>query len=151
MERRDIKVLLELYFEGQTTLQQEDELSDYFLTCEDIPAEWLPYRAIFTAFAAAKEVTTTVEPNVQKPRHSWRVIWGAVASLSAAACLALGIFLWSAETQRGTTDLVCYVDGEQITDNDMARAEAERILASAAAEVNQAMAQIEKINIFNKR
>jgi hypothetical protein len=47
--------------------------------------------------------------------------------------------------------LVCYVDGIEITDSDMVRAEAERILASAAADVNQAMAQIEKINILNKR
>lgn len=151
MERSEFKALLELYLEGQTTLEQERQLSAYFLTCEDIPAELLPYKAIFAAFATAKEVTTTVEPKVQKPRRSWKIIWGVAASLSAAACVVLGVFLWSGKPQGGTTDLVCYVDGVEVTDSDIALAEAERILADAAADVSQAMAQIEKINIFNKR
>lgn len=151
MERSEVKALLELYFEGQTTLQQEKELSTYFLTEESIPTELLPYKAIFAAFAATKEVTTAVEPKVQRPRRSWKIIWGAVASLSAAACLVLGIFLWSESPQDRTADLVCYIDGVEVTDSDIARAEAERILADAAVDVSQAMAQIEKINIFNNR
>lgn len=151
MERSEVKALLELYFEGQTTLQQEKELSTYFLTEESIPAELLPYKAIFAAFAATKEVTTAVEPKDQRPRRSWKIIWGAVASLSAAACLVLGIFLWSESPQDRTADLVCYIDGVEVTDSDIARAEAERILADAAVDVSQAMAQIEKINIFNNR
>lgn len=76
---------------------------------------------------------------------------GSSGLLSAAACVVLGVFLWSGKPQGGTTDLVCYVDGVEVTDSDIALAEAERILADAAADVSQAMAQIEKINIFNKR
>lgn len=151
MERDDIKALLELYFEGQTTLQQEQALSNYFLTESNLPSEFAPYKAIFGAFAEAKEVSTTMQPKVVKPQRSWPILWGVAASLSAAACLALGVFVWVTEPQNQSADLVCYVDGIEITDSDMVRAEAERILASAAADVNQAMAQIEKINILNKR
>jgi hypothetical protein len=61
MERDDIKALLELYFEGQTTLQQEQALSNYFLTESNLPSEFAPYKAIFGAFASDPLVTCNIK------------------------------------------------------------------------------------------
>ena len=50
MEQSRIRELLELYFEAQTTTEQERQLALYFATAEDIPADLLPYKAMFAAF-----------------------------------------------------------------------------------------------------
>ena len=57
MELANIDKLLELYFEGKTTLEQEKELKHFFLH-GDVPRHLIPYRSMFNAFdAESKEVS----------------------------------------------------------------------------------------------
>jgi hypothetical protein len=54
MEYQDINDLLDRYFEGETTLQEEQTLRQYFQTTPNIPVEWQSYRPLFQFFAEEK-------------------------------------------------------------------------------------------------
>ena len=161
MEQCRIEELLDLYFEGQTTIMQEQELRRYFSTAQDIPADLAPYKAMFAAFDKAREVTPPPTIVTKQPRSLYKIILGTVASM--AACLALGLFVW-AGVDNNKPDIVCYIDGIEITDTERAMAEVNRLLGSAnnnlATEevarllgsvdndIALAMAAIESMNIF---
>lgn len=149
MKECDIKDLLDLYFEGQTTTEQERLLARYF-SQEEIPTELMPYKAIFAAFDSARQRVSTVEPIVPVERNifPFRGILRAAVSFSAAACIAIGLFLFTTRGDYDTGAIVCYIDGVEVTDNKVAIAEAERILGSATDDVQQAMAKVEILKKF---
>ncbi len=53
MELDKIEALLEKYFEGQTSIEQENQLRDYFLSAE-LPPHLLQYKSIFKYFDSAR-------------------------------------------------------------------------------------------------
>jgi len=55
MDTRQIKTLLEKYFDGKTTLQDEQTLSDYFME-ETIVPELLPFRQQFVLLRTLREL-----------------------------------------------------------------------------------------------
>lgn len=54
MEHQDIKDLLDRYFAGETTLQEEQNLRQFFQNTPNIPVEWKPYQPLFQFFAEEK-------------------------------------------------------------------------------------------------
>ena len=144
MEQSRIRELLDLYLEGQTTLMQEEQLRGYFAVAADIPADLMPYKAMFAAFDSVKEQKPTAVV-AKKPRSWVRVVIGSVAAV--AACLVLGLFIWSGVQSR-EQQIVCYIDGKQITDTEVVVAEAQRMLGSVNEDIMVAMAAIESMNII---
>ena len=144
MEQSRIRELLDLYLEGQTTLMQEEQLRRYFATATDLVADLVPYKAIFAAFESVKEQKLTVVV-AKKPRSWARVVIGSVAAV--AACLVLGLFIWSGD-QSSEQQAVCYIDGVQIADTEVAVAQAQRMLGSVNEDIMVAMATIESMNIL---
>ena len=144
MEQSRIRELLDLYFEGQTTLMQEQELRCYFASATDLAADLMPYKAMFAAFDSVKEQKPTAVV-AKKPRSWARVVIGSVAAV--AACLVLGLFIWSGVQSR-EQQIVCYIDGKQITDAEVVVAEAQRMLGSVNEDIMVAMAAIESMNII---
>ena len=144
MEQSRIRELLNLYLEGQTTLMQEEQLRGYFAAVADIPADLMPYKAMFAAFDSVKEQKPTAVV-AKKPRSWVRVVIGSVAAV--AACLVLGLFIWSGVQSR-EQQIICYIDGKQITDTEVVVAEAQRMLGSVNEDIMVAMAAIESMNII---
>lgn len=46
-EYSEIDLLLKKYIGGDTTREEESKLKEYFCNCNDIPSDWLPYKALF--------------------------------------------------------------------------------------------------------
>ncbi|MBQ8854308.1 MAG: hypothetical protein IJZ67_08410 [Alistipes sp.] len=145
MEQSRVRELLELYFEAQTTIEQERELSQYFASAGDIPADLLPYKAIFAAFDHSKQVKSSQLLKSPKPRL--RVLFGGLSAVAVAAALLLGLFIW-VEPTKAEPSLICYIDGVQVEDREVAMAEAEQIFSAMAQDIDLAMATIEKIQVF---
>lgn len=76
-----IQQLLDRFMNGETTMEEEDVLSEYFRQA-DVPAEWRDYQAMFAEW----------QPKEQ-PSHRWH--W-----LTAAAAAVLLIVLYVAVSQR---------------------------------------------------
>lgn len=86
MELAKIESLLEAYFEGNTTLQEEALLRSYFKGT--VAPHLLPYQPLFAGLAAAKQEVSPralVLPGTSSKHKKW---WYGVA---ASAVIAIGV------------------------------------------------------------
>lgn len=92
MELAKINQLLEAYFEGNTTLEEEARLQHYF-SSEEVPAELMPYAPIFVSQVAAREERSSraIEIPVESSKYSFRK-WSMAASI--AVVLGVGSLLF---------------------------------------------------------
>lgn len=93
-----IQSLIALFMEGETTIEQEHELSEYFVNSTSIPKEWEAYREMFAFFDAGMPVQE------EKPKHNiLKPLW----TLAAAAVVAIAIMvvpqLYRTRTNNKTT------------------------------------------------
>lgn len=75
-----IESLLELFMQGETSLEQEQELSIFFANSTSVPEEWEVFRDMFAYFDAGMPIEE------EKPkRHFARPLWTLVATAAIAA------------------------------------------------------------------
>lgn len=55
---KETRRLLERFMSGETTIEEEDRLGEYFRTAHDIPAEWQEYKLMFGYFDSGMDATT---------------------------------------------------------------------------------------------
>lgn len=72
MELNKIETLLDKYFEGNTSIDEENTLKSYF-SQDNIPSHLQDYKAMFNYFAQNKEVTSNKPIQVKPNKKAWRV------------------------------------------------------------------------------
>ena len=80
-----IKALLDKFMDGQTTVEEEALLADYFRSHDDVPAEWEDYRDMFAYFD--RGMKGDLVPTRRTPLLTRRHWWG----IAAAACITAAI------------------------------------------------------------
>ena len=80
-----IETLLELFMQGETSLEQEQELSEFFANSTSIPEEWEAFREMFAYFDAGMPIKAE-----KQKRNIARPVW---ALLAAAAVAAIAIMV----------------------------------------------------------
>jgi hypothetical protein len=88
MELHQIKILLEKYFDGDTSIAEENQLKDYFSSA-DIAPEFEPYKPMFAYFDHAKAEKSVKSLPLQTAKRS-RMAWLSVAA-SAAVIIGVGL------------------------------------------------------------
>ena len=103
----EIKLLMEQFFEGNTTLEEEKCLYDYFKQHQDLPEELEAYRELFLDLDAItlnevqpaefpEEEPAISLPSTELPANSappkYRKLWLGVASIAASIAIFLGSF-----------------------------------------------------------
>jgi len=101
-----IKELLDKYLEGETSIKEEQLLSDYF-NSEDVKPEWAAYKSMFSFFEVTKEEKTTKSftPKV-------RPLWKSWHNIAAILMIALATTLFFKTQQNANQDLGTYEDPE---------------------------------------
>ena len=86
--QHQIKALLDKFMDGQTTVEEEALLADYFRS-SDVPAEWEDYRLMFSYFDRGMEgdLVPVEQPRPTLTRLIGRRWWG----IAAAACITVAI------------------------------------------------------------
>jgi hypothetical protein len=148
MKKDEIKTLLEMYFEGLTSLKEEQQLRDYFQS-ENIPKEWEMYQPFFRFFS---EEQRTVQDKQALPirdkaskRSLFRFYWRI--SIAVAACLFL-FFGWKL-TQNAHKNSWAYINGKKYTDIEQIRTEILKTLENFSDENENVYAsQIEVLELF---
>ena len=134
-----IRQLLERYHQGETSLLEERQLSDYFQQA-DLPHDLLPYRALFRFF----QVEAAVSPpkkTLQKT-SARRTIQRLLAPFAIAA--AALIFFFSLY-QLNNQDFVYIKDGQRIHNRNEALQLAQQQLEQASIRIQKANAMVEKL------
>jgi hypothetical protein len=110
MEFSKIEVLLEKYFEGETSIAEENELKDYF-SSSNVAEHLEQYRSLFGYFAEAKEQKLAREvPLVSKKR---KVAWLSIAA-SVVVMLGIGTYSYfNVNTVKENQELGTYDDPEE--------------------------------------
>ncbi len=85
---QQIEALLDKFMDGQTTVEEEAQLADYFRSA-DVPAEWEDYRVMFDYFDSGMEngLVPVERPRPTLTRLMGRRWWG----IAAAACITAAI------------------------------------------------------------
>ena len=86
--QHQIKALLDKFMDGQTTVEEEARLADYFRS-GDVPAEWEDYRDMFSYFDRGMEgdLVPVEQSRPTLTRLMGRRWWG----IAAAACITAAI------------------------------------------------------------
>ena len=127
INRENIDELVERWLDGDTTLEEERALGDYFADESEIPSH-LAWAA--TLFARNAAVRSTAAPG-SKPRRQ-TLVYSLVAVASVAAAIAVGVFV-STRSVSSTTPCA-YINGEMVCDR--------AVVAEAAAPVFEYISQV---------
>ena len=158
MELSRIKILVDKYFDGLTSLEEEQELARYFAQAEDIPEEYQAVKMMLGAFDALSKETpkSDVKVDVKAKRNNIfrpKIKW--VAGVAAAVVTLIGVAITltpSGETinvpAEPTPAYVCYVNGVKVEDDKLAYAEASRILGNVSEDVQLAMAEVNRLTHY---
>lgn len=118
-----IRTLTERFFEGETTLAEEQQLYRYYSQPPSaLPDDLAPYRELFLDLAAVGAAT--------KPASTrrWRTWAAAVVALLIAAG---GTALWLGNR---SSDYVAYIYGKRTTDRTVVMAEMQKTMTAMATD-----------------
>ena len=82
-DEKHIESLLNLFMQGETTLEQERELRRFFASTHEIPQEWEPYRVMMAYFDDGMPIATEPIPR----RNIARPVWAVIAAAAVAAII----------------------------------------------------------------
>jgi len=132
--------LTEKYFEGQTSLEEEQLLRNYYRR-KKVAAELEVYKPIFNCFSEEREGLQPVKKTAPK-----LMLW--ITTL-AAACALLVFLLNKPQNTDNEAQSLAYVNGEKITDIAIIRAETLNSLANLAEGNNNiCSSQVEALELF---
>jgi hypothetical protein len=154
MDTKQIKILLEKYFEGQTTLQEEQVLLDYFNSKEVAP-ELASFRQPFVLLRAGKDHETTgisdfefrlagmIDSQQEIPERRFRPVSFYRLAVAAAIAVLIGISGLLIIQNNWHKNRDTYADPQQ------AYAEAQKTLLYVAERMNKGIEPLSAVSKIN--
>ena len=157
MELDRIKILVDKYFEGTTSLDEEQELTTLLTTCKDLPEEYMAVKMMLGSFAElsrdASKSEVKVNPDVKR-RNIFYTNRKWLTGVAAAVAVLIGATVMlstgnDVETISNTNpEYICYVNGVKVEDDQLAYAEASRLLGSISEDMQLAMAEVNRLTHY---
>jgi hypothetical protein len=139
MNEQKTKELLQRYFDGATSLDEERELQRYFAK-SDIPDSLKVYRPMFAFFDEER----AVQPPVRKPVIRRLRLLSIVTGIAASIAILIMVGL----PKQQSDNFIYYVNGQRIYDETAAMALAEnklQMLAQSMQKAQNSMATFDKV------
>lgn len=141
MEWDNIEIILEKYFRGETSIDEENELRNYF-SSSNVAQHLEQYKPIFSYFSLAKEQKFTQDISLQSNKQN--VAW--LLSIAASVVVFLGIgfygyFDYNSANQNqklGTYD-----------DPEVALRETQRALSMLSSHINKGIESVQYIQEYD--
>lgn len=127
--------MLDKYLDGETSSAEERALRGYFTNKgNNIPEEWMPYRALFTYIAEERadegETAETIDINVNKAGKAHRRGWIYAAATAAAAILIAVVMI----SLPRSNDNYAVIDGKVYTNKKVVEDEALKALQMVSSD-----------------
>lgn len=157
MEYNEIRTLLNRYWEGETSLEDEDLLRSFFAENQhNLPADLQEAAPLFGYFAAeisrdlpALPETDTPQPIVVSMPRPWQHWMKYAAVLLMAAGLTYSVQQFKAKQDKDKTTLA-FNQEDTFNDPDKAYAATKKALELLAKNLNKGTAQVQKLSYFNE-
>ncbi len=121
-----IRTLTDRFFDGKTTVEEEQELYDYYRREQALPSDLVQLRQLFLDFAAVQFADEpAAEQQAPTPRRWLR--WAVAAC--AALLIAAGTAVWLNNGRQGEEECVAYIYGKRTTDRDVVLSEMQKTMA----------------------
>jgi len=108
MNTREVKILVDKYFGGETTLPEEEELRRFF-NSENVPEELRDLIPVFAFFRKEKQIVTSEKPDAaifstavpakMIPLYRKRSFWLTVSGIAASVIFILAVVIESGRNQ----------------------------------------------------
>ncbi|WP_268847474.1 hypothetical protein [Flavobacterium aestivum] len=139
MEFSKMEALLEKYFEGETSIAEENELKEYF-SSSNVAEHLEQYRPLFGYFGEAKKEKLT--NNVMLISKKRKVAWLSLAA-SVVVMLGIGTYTYfNANTVKENKELGTYDNPEE------ALAATQKALAMLSNHVNVGIESVQYIQMY---
>ena len=129
---KNIHHLLDRYFAGETSPQEEQKLRIYFAQ-ENLPDEMQPMAPLFAymdaevaAWKALREIENEQKAHSIHAKHRGWIIGSAAATAAASAIIAVLLLLNPTDTIKHKNENCVWIDGKQIFDTETVRQYAEK-------------------------
>lgn len=144
MELNKIENILEKYFQGETTIAEENQLKEYF-SSSDVAQHLEQYKPIFGYFSQVKQQKSTQKIPLQTKKRN--VAWLSIAA-SVVVLLGLGTYLFVSEKNAAQpvaqSELGTYDDPEE------ALKATQKALALLSNKVNVGIESVQYINEYEQ-
>lgn len=139
MESSRIEILLEKYFQGESSIAEENELRKYF-SSSDVAQHLLQYQPLFAYFSQEKEQKFTPELPSQSRKKYWG--WLSVAA-SAVVLLGIGTFTYVNYQKSNKAEVLGTYD-----DPEIAFKQTQKALALLSNHVNTGIESVQYIQEY---
>jgi hypothetical protein len=151
MKTEEVKILLQRYFDGESTEVDESRLETYFQSGE-VAAEVAEYAEFFGGISELATVADdpTIEEDImdyileneQREKTRYRSMWKVVTGIAASIIIVLGGFLFYQEQQKPYSDT--------FNNPDDAYAYATHTLEFVSGKYNKGLAQLSNFDKLRK-
>lgn len=138
-----IEKLIDKYFEGETSIAEENELKTYFSSL-DVAQHLQQYKPVFGYFSQAKaeEFKAEIPLNTKKRNVA---VWLSIAA-SFVIMLGVGMFMYLNTMEEAPSTATAYGTYD---DPEKALAETEKALALVSEHLNTGIESVSYINEYN--
>lgn len=142
MESNKVEQLLEAYFEGATTLEQEKQLRTYF-TGPNVAPHLESYTVMFSAFAKAKEETYDIP--IQLPNQKKKINFRRLSGVAAIAIIAIALAVQFSNTKFNSNNSIV----TSYESDEVAIEKTKQALGIMGKIFNESTAQLGAVNEYN--
>lgn len=154
MELNKIENILEKYFQGETSIAEENELKEYF-SSSNVAQHLEQYQPIFGYFSQVKEQKSTQEPEnlvrsgeaIPLQTKKRNVAW---LSIAASAVVLLGIGTYFYISEKNATPIVAQSELGTYDNPEKAFAETQKALALLSNNVNVGIESVQYIKEYEQ-
>jgi hypothetical protein len=145
MESDRIEIILEKYFQGESSIAEEKELKNYF-SSSNVAQHLEQYKPLFGYFSQVKEQRLTQEIPLQTKKRN--VAWLSIAA-SAVLLLGIGSYFYLNNTNN-TTPVVAKSDLGTYDTPEEALAATQKALAMVSHNVNTGIESVQYIKEYEQ-
>ncbi|WET01420.1 hypothetical protein [Flavobacterium sp. YJ01] len=145
MEPNKIEDILEKYFQGETSIAEENQLKEYF-SSPNVAQHLEQYKPMFGYFSQAKEQKSTYEIPLQSKKRN--VAWLSIAA-SAVVLLGIGTYFFVSE-QKDTTAVASQTELGTYQDPEEALKATQKALALLSNNVNVGIESVQYIKEYEQ-
>jgi len=145
MELNKIEEILEKYFQGETSIAEENQLKEYF-SSPNVAQHLEQYKPMFGYFSQAKEQKSTYEIPLQSKKRN--VAWLSIAA-SVVVLLGIGTYFFISE-QKATTAVASQTELGTYDNPEEALKATQKALALLSTHVNVGIESVQYINEYEQ-